>query len=42
MLTTRAQQLSDNLGMTNTTEPSTHVEAATQTNEVDKTTEATM
>jgi len=41
MLTTRAQQLSDDLGMTNMPQPSTHAEAAAQTDEaLDKTTES--
>jgi len=40
MLTTRAQQLSDDLGMTNATEPSTYAEAATQYDELDEITES--
>jgi len=40
MLTTQAQQLSDDLGMTNATEPSTYAEAATQSDELDEITES--
>jgi len=40
MLTTRAQQLSDELGMTNATEPSTYAEAVTQYDELDEITES--
>ena len=40
MLTTRAQQLSDDLGMTNAIQPSTHTEAAAQTDESDEITES--
>jgi len=40
MLTTRAQQLSDDLGMTNAIEPSTYAEAAAQRNELYETMES--
>jgi len=41
MHTTRAQQLSEDLGMMNAPQPSTHAEAAAQTDEdLDETTES--